>query len=75
METIFETLPQLLDVSSNTHAAGSIMPDGFNTKLFHAAYYSGMGKIAGGPRTMCYVAAVLANTVLAGAVLYKLALG
>ena len=31
---------------------------------FWAAYYSGAGKHAGGPRTLCFVAGLLANTVL-----------
>ncbi len=33
---------------------------------FWAAYYSGVGKIAGGPRTIFYVGGLLANLVLAG---------
>lgn len=33
---------------------------------FWAAYYSGVGKVAGGPRTICYVGGLLANLVLAG---------
>ncbi len=31
---------------------------------FWAVYYSGVGKIAGGPRTLCYVGGMLANLVL-----------
>lgn len=41
--------------------------------LFWTAYYSGTGKIAGGPRTMTYVLGWLTNTILAGMVLYALA--
>ncbi|MEP3277093.1 MAG: MAPEG family protein [Stappiaceae bacterium] len=40
---------------------------------FWVAYYSGFGKIAGGPRTICYVGGLLANLVLAGSVVYMLA--
>ena len=39
---------------------------------FWAVYYSGVGKVAGGPRTMTYVGGALSNLVLAGMVLYTL---
>lgn len=39
---------------------------------FWAAYYSGAGKHAGGPRTLSFVAGMLANAVLAIAALLKL---
>lgn len=40
--------------------------------LFWFVYYSGIGKVAGGPRTLSYVGAVTANMVLAVYVLYGL---
>ncbi len=40
---------------------------------FWAIYYSGIGKQAGGPRTLCFVAGLLANFVLVIAALIKLA--
>lgn len=33
---------------------------------YWAVYYSGVGKVAGGPRTLTYVAAFLMNVILAG---------
>jgi len=39
---------------------------------FWAIYYSGIGKQAGGPRTMCFVAGMLANVILVIAALVKL---
>ncbi|MCR9095766.1 MAG: MAPEG family protein [bacterium] len=39
---------------------------------FWAVYYSGVGKVAGGPRTITYVAGALSNLVLTGMVLYTL---
>ncbi len=39
---------------------------------FWAIYYSGVGKAAGGPRTMAYIGGMLSNIVLAGAGLYAL---
>jgi len=40
--------------------------------LFWFVYYSGIGKVAGGPRTLSYVGALTANMILAGYVLYGL---
>ena len=34
---------------------------------FWAVYYSGVGKAAGGPRTLCYVGGLIANFILLGA--------
>jgi len=42
--------------------------------LFWAIYYSGVGKAAGGPRTIAFVGALLANIVLAAAALWYAAL-
>jgi len=39
---------------------------------FWAVYYSGIGKVAGGPRTLCYVGGLLCNISLACACLYAL---
>lgn len=39
---------------------------------FWVAYYSGTGRIAGGPRTLCYVGGLLANIALAGSCIYTL---
>ena len=39
---------------------------------FWAIYYSGIGKPAGGPRTMAFVVSLLANIVLAGAAIWAL---
>ena len=39
---------------------------------FWVAYYSGVGKVAGGPRTLCYVTGLVTNIVLAVACLVKL---
>jgi uncharacterized MAPEG superfamily protein len=41
--------------------------------LFWVVYYAGVGKIAGGPRTLSYVGGWLTNTVLAVMTLYALA--
>ena len=38
--------------------------------VYWAVYYSGIGKAAGGPRTMTYVAAFLVNVILAGVAAY-----
>ncbi len=38
--------------------------------LFWAVYYSGVGKVAGGLRTMSFVGGLLANLVLVGAAIY-----
>lgn len=42
---------------------------------FWALYYSGLGKPAGGPRTMAFVAGLLCNLCLAGAAIWVLATG
>ena len=34
---------------------------------FWAVYYSGVGKVAGGPRTLCFIGGLLSNFILAGA--------
>ncbi len=39
--------------------------------LFWWVYYSGAGKVAGGPRTLCYVGGLIANFILVGACLYQ----
>ena len=39
---------------------------------FWAVYYSGVGKVAGGPRTMCFVVGMIANVILVCACLYSL---
>lgn len=38
--------------------------------IFWALYYSGVGRIAGGPRTMAYVVGLISNIALAIAVLW-----
>ncbi|MDG2004841.1 MAG: MAPEG family protein [Novosphingobium sp.] len=38
--------------------------------LFWVVYFAGIGKVAGGPRTMSYVGGWLTNTVLAGMTVY-----
>lgn len=38
--------------------------------VFWAVYYSGVGKVAGGPRTITFVGAWLVNLILAGMTLY-----
>lgn len=38
---------------------------------FWWVYYSGTGKVAGGPRTMCYVGGLITNFVLVFACLYR----
>ena len=40
--------------------------------LFWAVYYAGVGKIAGGPRTLAYVGGLLSNAILAGMTVYAL---
>ena len=40
---------------------------------FWAIYYSGVGKVAGGPRTIAFVGGALSNLVLVGAVVRALA--
>lgn len=40
---------------------------------FWAIYYSGIGKTAGGPRTMAFVVGLLANIALAGSAIWALA--
>jgi len=40
--------------------------------VFWAVYYSGVGKVAGGARTMSYVGDLIANLILIGYVLYAL---
>ena len=40
---------------------------------FWAVYYAGIGKVAGGPRTLCYVGGSLSNLALAVIALLKLA--
>ena len=40
--------------------------------LFSLVYYSGVGKVAGGPRTLCYVGGLLSNIALTGTCLYAL---
>ncbi len=37
---------------------------------FWVVYYIGVGKVAGGPRTLCFVGGMLSNVGLAGAALY-----
>lgn len=37
---------------------------------FWAVYYAGVGKVAGGPRTLCYVGGSLSNLALAGVTLW-----
>lgn len=37
---------------------------------FWVVYYIGVGKVAGGPRTLCFIGGMLSNLVLAGACLY-----
>lgn len=37
---------------------------------FWVVYYLGVGKIAGGPRTLCFIGGMLSNVILAGACLY-----
>lgn len=37
---------------------------------YWAAYYSGIGKAAGGPRTICYVGGLVSNIVLAITAIY-----
>lgn len=39
---------------------------------FWAIYYSGVGKVAGGPRTIAFVGGLLTNMVLAGAAIWAL---
>lgn len=39
---------------------------------YAAVYYSGIGKAAGGPRTMFYVGSLLTNIALAGIAIYTL---
>ena len=39
---------------------------------FWAVYYGGIGKVAGGPRTLCYVGGLLSNLGLAGTALFVL---
>lgn len=39
---------------------------------FWAVYYSGAGKVAGGPRTLCFVGGLSANIIIAVACLYVL---
>jgi len=40
--------------------------------IFWAVYYAGAGKVAGGPRTLSYIGATLANFVLAGSAVVAL---
>lgn len=40
--------------------------------LFSAIYYAGIGKPAGGPRSMAYIAGWAVNLIMAGAVLFAL---
>ncbi len=40
--------------------------------LFWAIYYSGKGKVAGGPRTMAFVGGLVTNMVLAGVAIYAI---
>ncbi len=40
--------------------------------IYWGVYYSGTGKVAGGPRTITYVAALLMNVILAFATTYAL---
>ena len=40
--------------------------------LFWVVYYAGVGKVAGGPRTIAFVGGWLTNTVLAGMAVYAL---
>lgn len=41
--------------------------------VFWAIYYSGIGRVAGGPRTLAYVGGMVANLVLAGWALVAMA--
>ncbi len=38
--------------------------------LFWAVYYTGVGKVAGGPRTMIFVGGLLSNIVLSGVAIW-----
>lgn len=40
--------------------------------LFWAVYYTGIGKIAGGPRTIGYLGGWITNTILVGMTIYSL---
>ncbi len=40
--------------------------------LFWLVYYAGVGKVAGGPRTIAFVGGWLTNVILAGMVVYAL---
>ncbi|MEP5759621.1 MAG: MAPEG family protein [Litoreibacter sp.] len=40
--------------------------------LFWGIYYSGIGKVTGGPRTLAYVGGALANIVIAGMAIFAL---
>ena len=40
--------------------------------LYWAIYYSGIGKVEGGPRTITYVIALFANFILAGITLFTI---
>jgi uncharacterized MAPEG superfamily protein len=40
--------------------------------LFWAVYYSGVGKVAGGPRTISFVGGWLTNSILAGMTIFAL---
>ena len=40
--------------------------------VFWGVYYSGIGKVAGGPRTISFIAGWLTNTILAGMTIYAL---
>lgn len=40
--------------------------------VYWAVYYSGVGKAAGGPRTITYVAAFVINVILAGVAAYAM---
>ena len=42
--------------------------------VFWMIYYSGIGKAAGGPRTMAFVAGLLCNIALAGVAIWTLAM-
>jgi uncharacterized MAPEG superfamily protein len=40
--------------------------------LFWAVYYSGVGKVTGGPRTMAYVGGAFANIAISGTAIFSL---
>lgn len=43
--------------------------------VFWAVYYSGVGKVAGGPRTLCFIGGLASNIILVIAAIYVLVSG